>query len=106
LFSLPERERPLELLIREDDRKFTHAFDTVFNTKGIGVTQTPVRTPKANAVAERFVGTVRRECTDWLLIANRRHPRGARRGPTATQERAGAEVPSTCPRAPSACAAR
>jgi len=73
VFSLPERERPLELLIRDNDRKFTHAFDTVFNTEGIGVIQTPVRTPKANAVAERFVGTVRRECLDWLLIANRRH---------------------------------
>jgi putative transposase len=74
VFSLPERERPLELLIRDNDRKFTHAFDTVFNTESIGVIQTPVRTPNANAVAERFVGTVRRDCLDWLLIANRPHP--------------------------------
>jgi putative transposase len=73
LFSLPERERPLEFLVRDNDGKFTRAFDTVFNTEGIRVIRSPVRAPKANAVAERFVGSIRRECLDWLLIANRRH---------------------------------
>jgi putative transposase len=73
VFSLPERERPLEFLVRDNDSKFTRAFDTVFNTEGIRVIRTPVRAPKANAVAERFVGTVRRECLDWILIVNRRH---------------------------------
>ena len=72
LFLLPERDRPLEFLVRDNDGKFTRAFDTVFNTEGIRVIHTPVRAPKANAVAERFVGTVRRECLDWLLITNRR----------------------------------
>jgi transposase InsO family protein len=72
-FSLPERDRPLEFLIRDNDGKFTSAFDAVFNTEGIRVIHTPARAPKANAVAERFVGTIRRECLDWLLIANRRH---------------------------------
>ena len=73
VFSLPERERPLEFLIRDNDGKFTRAFDTVFSAEGVRVIRTPVRAPKANAVAERFVGSVRRECLDWLLIANRRH---------------------------------
>jgi len=73
VFSLPERDRPLEFLVRDNDGKFTRAFDTVFNAEGMRVIRTPVRAPKANAVAERFVGTVRRECVDWLLIANRRH---------------------------------
>jgi transposase InsO family protein len=73
VFSLPERDRPPELLIRDNDGKFTSVFDTVFNTEGIRVIHTPVRAPKANAVAERFVGTVRRECLDWILIANHRH---------------------------------
>jgi hypothetical protein len=73
VFSLPERDRPLEFLIRDNDGKFTCAFDAVFNTEGIRVIHTPVRAPKANAVAERFVGTIRRECLDWLLIANHTH---------------------------------
>jgi putative transposase len=73
VFSLSERARPLEFLVRDNDGKFTRAFDTVFNTEGIRVIHTPVRAPKANAVAERFVGTVRRERLDWLLIADHRH---------------------------------
>src|SRR5437763_7226080 len=42
-------------------------------SEGIQIVKTPVRAPKANAIAERFVGTVRRECLEWLLILNRRH---------------------------------
>jgi putative transposase len=73
VFSVSERPERLEFLIRDNDGKFTRAFDTVFNTEGIRVIRTPVRAPKANAAAERFVGTLRRGCLDWLLIANRRH---------------------------------
>jgi putative transposase len=73
VFSLPERDRPLEFLVRDNDGKFTSAFDTVFNTESIRVIHTPIRAPKANATCERFVSTVRRECLDWLLIVNRRH---------------------------------
>ena len=53
--------------------KFTRSFDAVFASEGIQVVKTPVRAPKANAVAERFLGTARRECLDWLLIVKRRH---------------------------------
>jgi hypothetical protein len=73
VFSRPEQDRPLEFLIRDNDGKFTSAFDMVFNTEGIRVVRTPVRAPRANATCERFVGTIRRECLDWLLIANHRH---------------------------------
>jgi putative transposase len=73
VFRLPARDRPLEFLVRDNDGKFTSAFDAVFNTEGIRVVRTPVTAPKVNAVAERFVGTIRRECLDWMLIANRRN---------------------------------
>jgi putative transposase len=45
----------------------------VFRTEGVRIVKTPVRSPKANAIAERFVSTIRAECLDWLLILNRRH---------------------------------
>jgi putative transposase len=61
------------LLIRDRDSKYSGAFDEVFRSAGIRVVKTPVRAPQANAIAERFVRTVRVECLDWLLILNRRH---------------------------------
>jgi putative transposase len=72
-WSLSEREFPLRFLIHDRDRKFTAAFDEVFRSEGVEIVRTPVRAPKANAIAERFVGTVRRECLDWLLVVHRRH---------------------------------
>jgi transposase InsO family protein len=60
-------------LIRDRDSKFTREFDEVFRSEGIRVIKAPVRAPKARAHAERWVGGVRRECLDRMLILGRRH---------------------------------
>lgn len=72
-WTLSGRATPVRYLIRDRDSKFTRAFDEIFNSEGIRVIRTPVRSPKANAYAERCVGTIRRECLDWILIRGRRH---------------------------------
>jgi len=71
-WSLPQCPRPIRFLIHDRDSKFGRAFDDVFKSEGFEIIRTPVRAPNANAFAERWVGTVRRDCLDWLLIANRR----------------------------------
>ncbi|HKF17354.1 MAG TPA: IS3 family transposase, partial [Candidatus Dormibacteraeota bacterium] len=53
-----------KFLLRDRDTKFTAAFDEVFRSEGIEVVRLPYRAPRANSVAERFVGTARRECLD------------------------------------------
>jgi transposase InsO family protein len=60
-------------LIRDRDTKFTASSDAVFASIGIGTIRTPVRSPVANAYAERFVRTARHECLDHLLVVSRRH---------------------------------
>ena len=60
-------------LICDRDTKFSAAFNEVFTSEGLRVIRTPVRAPQANAYAKRWVGTVRRECLDWILIFGRRH---------------------------------
>ena len=67
------RPEPFRFLIRDRDQKFTASFDEVFRTEGIQIVRTPFRAPQANAIAERFVRTVRNECLDWLLVLNREH---------------------------------
>jgi len=62
-------------LVRDRDTKFTAAFDQVFTGNGTRVSKTPIHSPRANAFAERFAGTLRRECLDHLLIYGDQHLR-------------------------------
>jgi putative transposase len=70
---LAEGSGPATLLIGDRDTKYTRSFDEVFRAGGARIIRTPIRAPRANAYAERWVGTVRRECLDRILVLNRRH---------------------------------
>src|SRR6266508_1053774 len=73
LMHLADREQSFRFLLHDRDRKFSGAFDAVFRSEGMRIIRTPIRAPNANAFAERWVGTLRRECLDRILIINRRH---------------------------------
>ena len=71
--DLDDAGRRSRFLIRDRDAKLTAAFNAVFTAADIRIITTPVRAPRANAIAERFVGSVRRELLDRILITNQRH---------------------------------
>ena len=71
--ATPFGQRP-RYLIRDNDRKYGPAFARVAAASGLGIVRTPYRAPRANAVCERFLGSVRRECLDHLVVLGERHP--------------------------------
>jgi hypothetical protein len=72
LMELDDRDRQVRFLIHDRDAKFPRAFDALLASGNIKVIRTPAKAPNANAHMERWVGTVRRECLDRLLIVGRR----------------------------------
>src|SRR6266540_6809071 len=71
--DMEDRGRSVKFMLRDHDAKFSGRFDEVFCSDGTEVLRTPIRAPKANAYAERWVQTVRSECLDWTLVVGRRH---------------------------------
>jgi len=70
-------------LIRDNDRKYGPASDRIAAGSRIAVLRTPIRAPRANGICERFLGSVRRECLDHMLILGEGHLRHILRGYTA-----------------------
>jgi len=72
--ATPFGEGP-RFLIRDNDKKFGGHFQQVVNGAEIEILKTPVEAPRANAYCERFLGSLRRECLDYMLILSERHLR-------------------------------
>ncbi len=75
LMNLENRADGFKFLIRDRDAKFTATFDAVFTAIGARMVKTPVQAPRANAIAERWIASARRECLDRMMIINERHLR-------------------------------
>jgi putative transposase len=71
--AMTDRLEKHRFLLRDRDAKYSGPFDGVFLSEGVRIVKTPVRAPRANAFAERWVRTARRECLDHVLILRRRH---------------------------------
>jgi putative transposase len=75
LMDLGQRAASLKFLIRDRAGQFTSSFDAVFTAEGVRIVASPPQAPKANAICERLIGTLRRELLDRLLIVNEQHLR-------------------------------
>ena len=72
-WELEELKVPIEVLIHDRDSKYSSDFDAVFSAVGMRFARTPFQSPRANAACERVLGSLRRECLDWLIILGERH---------------------------------
>jgi putative transposase len=75
LMDLGDRATTLKFLLRDRDSRFTRGFDAVFAADGSRILTSPPRAPRANAICERMIGTLRRELLDRIMIVNQRHLR-------------------------------
>jgi putative transposase len=93
---LGDQGRQVRVLLRDRDAKFTRSFDDVFRSEGAEVLRTPMQAPNANAYTERWIGTIRAECLDWLPIVERGHCE-ATRGTAALPRRSEGRGPAGRP---------
>jgi transposase InsO family protein len=106
--ATPFDQRP-KYLIRDNDRKYGPAFARVAAGSPIAVLRTPVRAPRANAVCERFLGSVRRECLDHVFVLGEKHLRRVLREYVAyfntarPHKRIAQAIPAVPKAAPAAC---
>jgi putative transposase len=75
LIDLGDHGAQVKFLIRDRDAQFTSMVDAVFASEDIKIIKTPIRAPRANAIMERWIGSLRRELLDRMLILNTRHLR-------------------------------
>jgi putative transposase len=71
--AIEERLGNVRYLLHDRDAKFSGPFDELIRAEGVRVIKTPVQAPRANAITERWVRTVRSECLDHVLVFGRRH---------------------------------
>ena len=72
-WKLQDQGSQAKFLICDNDKKFPFAFEHVLAGEGLSVIRAPLQAPKANAFAERWVGSARRECLHWLIVGGQRH---------------------------------
>ena len=70
LMDLGQRAASVKFLIRDRAGQFTGSFDALFAAEAIRIVVGPPQAPKANAICERMIGSLRRELLDRLLIVN------------------------------------
>jgi transposase InsO family protein len=73
MMAIEHRDQPVRFVVGDRDAKFTSALDAVFESEGVEILRSPIRSPRANAFAERVVRTLRTECLDHLRVIGRRH---------------------------------
>jgi len=78
--AIEDRLEKVRFLLHDRDAKLSGPFDEIIRSEGVRVIKTPIRAPRANVVAERWVRTVRNECLDHLLVFGRRHLEQVLRG--------------------------